>query len=277
MRFFLAIAILFLSFPVVAQAENETAYDRVMRTGVVRCGYALWPGYLDIDPNTNEKSGIWYEYMNHVGELLDLKIKWVEEVAYSEIGAGLNASRYDVFCSGLWQDVTQLRGMDFTTPITFQAIMAVVRDGDKRFDNNLKALNDPAIKVATIDDDMSELIYQQNFPKGEVVSMPRLTAAAQMFTNIVTKKADVTFTSPETVLRFNENNVEKLHIVEADKPLRVFAEVLAVKLGEEKLRSTLSYATFELLNRGTIDEILDKYEIYPGSFYRVAKPYEVPR
>ena len=31
---------------------KESAYDRVLRTGVLKCGYSVWPPYYTQDPNT---------------------------------------------------------------------------------------------------------------------------------------------------------------------------------------------------------------------------------
>ena len=40
------------------EAKKETAYERVTRTGVLRCGYATWPPNVMKDPNTGKVSGI---------------------------------------------------------------------------------------------------------------------------------------------------------------------------------------------------------------------------
>lgn len=36
---------------------KESAYDRVMRTGTIRCGYFIWPPGFSIDPNVGKRSG----------------------------------------------------------------------------------------------------------------------------------------------------------------------------------------------------------------------------
>lgn len=94
---------------------------------------------------------------------------------------------------------------------------------------------------------------------------------------ITIDKADVTFTSPETVDRFLENNPDSLQVLSTDRPLRLFAESIAVKNIEHEFRRILNHATSELLNSRTIEKIIRKYEKYPNSFYRVAKPYEAKK
>jgi ABC-type amino acid transport substrate-binding protein len=78
--------LLFLLFfccaiPVFA-ADKETSYDRVMRTGVIRCGYVEWPPYLLKDPNTQEFSGLIYDYMMAIGKDLGFKVEWSESVGW---------------------------------------------------------------------------------------------------------------------------------------------------------------------------------------------------
>jgi hypothetical protein len=39
----------------------------------------------------------------------------------------------------------------------------------------------------------------------------------------------------------------------------------------------LDVAIEDLLNSGYVDKVLDKYEPYPGTFYRVARPYRIEK
>ena len=39
-------------------ADKESAYERVLRTGVLRCGYIAYPPHLIVDPATGTISGI---------------------------------------------------------------------------------------------------------------------------------------------------------------------------------------------------------------------------
>src|ERR1700722_20209029 len=59
---------------------KESAYDRVMRTQTIRCGYVLRTPLLVKDPNTAQLSGLFYEYVENLGKALHLKIEWSEEM-----------------------------------------------------------------------------------------------------------------------------------------------------------------------------------------------------
>ncbi len=46
----LAVLLIFMGFG----AHAETTYERVMRTGIIKCGYMLWPPYFDMDLTTKK-------------------------------------------------------------------------------------------------------------------------------------------------------------------------------------------------------------------------------
>ena len=74
----------------------ESTYDRVMRTGTLRCGYINYPPHFQIDPATGQKSGISYDIANEMGRLLNLKIEWVEEVGWATTVETIKSGRIEI-------------------------------------------------------------------------------------------------------------------------------------------------------------------------------------
>lgn len=75
--------------------ENHSqsgVYDRVIKSGTIRCGYLPYPPYCMKDPNTNKLSGIFVETIELVGKRLDLKIVWSDEVGYESLFAELTGN-----------------------------------------------------------------------------------------------------------------------------------------------------------------------------------------
>src|ERR1700735_3304508 len=72
-----------------SSVKTATAYERVMRTGTIRCGYVRWYPYFTKELKTGELSGLNYDAMAAIGEELDLKIEWAEEVGWGNLGEGL--------------------------------------------------------------------------------------------------------------------------------------------------------------------------------------------
>ncbi|MCB1551812.1 MAG: ABC transporter substrate-binding protein, partial [Alphaproteobacteria bacterium] len=71
-----------------AQAGTEKAYDRVVESGVIRCGYGISPPVMVKDPNTGVMSGLDVEIWNEIGKELGLKIEWAEEAGWGNFIEG---------------------------------------------------------------------------------------------------------------------------------------------------------------------------------------------
>src|SRR5580704_1928032 len=122
-------------------AAAETTYQRVLRTGEIRCAYEPYAPALSKDPNTGQLSGIFYDVVEEIGRRLNLKINWVEEVGYGVIPEGFVTDRYDAFCNTVFPTAERSRGGAFTIPIFYSSVDVFVRADDHRFDNDLSKLD----------------------------------------------------------------------------------------------------------------------------------------
>jgi len=82
------------SLPSNKSSNNETnsLYQRVIKSGTIRCGYGMFPPYCMKDPNTGKLSGIFVEILNEAGKNLGLKIDWSEEVGWANIIQGIETN-----------------------------------------------------------------------------------------------------------------------------------------------------------------------------------------
>lgn len=270
----LLLSLLAISFPAFA-AEKESAYDRVMRTGTIRCGYFNAMPYFMIDPVSGKKSGIAYEYMERLGKELDLKIDWAAEVGYGDLIAALHSGKIDAFCSMLWNNPSRAKQIDFVMPLNFNVVRAYVRKGDTaRFKGGLAAVNNEKIRISCVDGEMTALIANADFPEAQKICLPQLSPMADMFMNVVTDKADIIFTAPDVVADFEKTNGDKLDELKLPTPVRIFPAAVAINRGEFEFLRMLDHTTAFLHSMGYIDQVLDKYETTPPNFMRMAKPYK---
>jgi len=271
-KLFFIIALMSLPFPALADNKYTSAYDRVMKTQTLRCGYSLYSPYFQKDINTEEFSGIFYDLTEELAKNAGLKVEWTEEVAFDDVFTGLNARRYDALCSSFWPNAIRAKVGSFTIPIAYSFVTAWVRIDEERF-KNLSQINVPETRIAIIDGAMESLIAQTDFPLATRVSSPGLTPFTDNFLKITSKKADVTFVEPSLIKEYiaaNPNTLKQLSPI----PLRVFGNTIVIAKGEIELKELLDVGLNELLYSGRVEAILQKYEKYPGSFLRVAKPYE---
>lgn len=259
---------------VVPAEKKETAFERVMRTNTIRCGYGIWAPGLVKDPQTGQFSGIFYDYLEALGKHTGLKIEWVEEIPWADYPAALNTGRVDAICFGAWPKAMIARQNEFTESIYYLPIDAYVREGDTRFDHAQEKMNDPSVTASTMDGEISSQLAAAYFPRTKTLSIPQLSSASTLLLNVADGKADVTFTDAWTAALFMQANPGKVRLVPLDRPLRLFGHTIAVAQGENEFVNFLDTATNELIDSGELDAIIRKYENIPGVLLHLPRPYE---
>lgn len=263
-----------LSFPTHAAEKYVDVFERVMKTGTIRCAYLPWDVLFIKDPNTGNKSGIFHDYVLKIGEELKLKIEWTEEVTVENWPIGLDAGRYDVFCSSLVPIASRARLADYSIPILYHSIRVYTQADNKRFDGNLASLNDPKVTLVSFDGTSLYSLSKELFPNAKVNSLALMADQTADMLDVATGKADALLSYPSFVNKFMVGNPGKLREVSGIGPVATFPSVMAVKAGEDRLRRMIDNATRDLLNRGYVEHIISKYEDPKGSILRVAKPYQ---
>ncbi|MDD5585469.1 MAG: transporter substrate-binding domain-containing protein [Alphaproteobacteria bacterium] len=253
-------------------SNTESAYERVIRTQTLRCGYIPFVPNLVKDPNTGALSGLDVEFTEALTRKLGLKIVWAEEVGWGTATAGLKGGRYDAVCNGAWYLPMEAKEAYFSRPYFFQPLFTVARADDTRFDANLDALNDPGASIASMDGDNPQFIAAEQFPKARVFTVSGMTGMPMVLESVATRKADVTFSDPYSFGDYNEHNPGKLKLVQTNNPLRIFPVGFILPLGDDKLRSMIDVAMDELIYGGQVDALLKKYEKYPHNFVPVGRP-----
>ncbi len=236
---------------------GESAYDRVMRTGTIRCGYALWPPFMNKNPNTGQLSGFNFDIFSDIGTELGFKIEWVEEAGFGNYIEGLKTKRYDAMCQTVWPDSARFKNSLVTLPAHYHKVHIVTRAGDVRFDKDWRILNDSQYRASVVDGDITDTIARTYFPKAQLVSLPQAADARQMFTEIETGKADATFVDYGFYLDYDRQNPGKLKI--AGDVFKVYGSVFSVNNGELMLKNLLDNAIIALTNSGRIEQILRQH------------------
>jgi polar amino acid transport system substrate-binding protein len=255
-------------------AHTESVYDRVIRTGVLRCGYFPSPDFIDIDPNTKVMSGLIYDYVNQLAKNLALKVEWTEEIGRGDFVAALDAERFDIYCTALSVNAERARIVDFTDPYIFDSFSLYVRADDSRFDADVAKINDPTVRIAAKEGDIMEKIARKKFPKAQIILHPQLSSETDPLLDLDGQKADIVLTTPKIAGRYITNNPGKVKQAGPGSPL-IYAT--ATKSGEYKLTKMLNLAGKEMQASGQADAIFDKYDPERKIFLRLVKPYETAK
>lgn len=255
-------------------AKKETALERVMRTGTIRCAYAGWAPFFMYDPKTRQHSGINYEIMEAIGKAANLKIEWGEEIGFGNIPIQLSSGKSDVFCSGAWMNVLRGQRTTFTNPMEYSTLYAFVRNDDTRFDGKPEAINNPNTTIIFIEGSSPQVVANSLFPQAKSLALPENDDESQILISLAMGKGDVVILDDFRVAEYNNHNPDKpLRRAAGIPALRVYGAALAVAKGEWELRDMLNVALAEIQLNGTVESIIRKYEKTPGSVLRPAKPY----
>jgi len=264
----MTVMVCLLSASAYAGAAEDNAAQKVMQKGAIRCGYFVWPPYILKDPNTGKLSGINYDVMEKIGDQLDLKIEWTEEIGVGEAIEGLNSNRYDAMCATLWPDAARMKSAALTRPAFYSSVYAVARKDDKRFDGDLGKINDSNVRILGVDGDVTYSLPQQKFPEAALSSLPQMGDASLLLQSLVAGKTDIVLVDRGAFNDFQKSNPGKLKLVENVPPVTTFPEVLAVKKGEMEFKLMLDGALQNLIDDGTLADFVKNY---PDNHYFAPK------
>ena len=257
------------------KAAKESVYARVMRTGVLRCGYLIYPPETIKDPNTGKLSGFIVEITEEAARQLGWKVEWAAEVGFQDMFEGLNTGRYDALCVGIYEKPDRAKQAMFTIPIDYGVTYTVVRADDARFDGSLDPINDPKIKIAQIDGEISQVIARDVFPKAEPYALSSLSDVSLLAETVADKKADVSFMTIANARTYMENIPGKLKILRKI-PSRVYPSgLMAVPNGEYGLKYLIDATTRDLLESHFVERTIRKYDPNLETYLMLAKPYVV--
>lgn len=256
----------------VGVAHKESAYERVMRTGVIRCGYATYDYLLSKDAATGQLSGMFYDVMNELAQELDLKIEWGNEIGYGDIEAAYAAGKFDLFCNAVFPTPKRAKYGLFSVPLYYDALVTYVRADDHRFDRGLEKLNDPQVKLAVRDGDLTDMVADKMFPKAQKISSPQLEDFSQMLVDVQHGKADATFFGLNIGNKFLMSNPGSVRVLFADQPVFLSPVTMMLPQGDVQLKSMLDVTLTKMVLNGKIEQLLHKHTGNSKNFWLVPKP-----
>ncbi len=249
-------------------SHKETAFERVMRTGVIRCGYYVFPPMTYRDPNTAELSGFSVDFMNSLASRAGLKVEWAEEVTFGNWVPAMQARRFDAVCTPMWPDAPMFKVVSFTEPLFYAGMSPLVRADDDRFGNDLGRVNQPDVTFVTQEGNMTDQVTRAAFPKAQFHVLSANVDGAQYYQTILTKKADAILTDQNGLYQFGKANGQGLlKFVAPERPVRLQSFPLVVGRNDLLLKDFFDQSIREMNNNGEIDRLLRKWEPEPGKTY----------
>lgn len=276
-RFITLTVLVCLSSVSAFAGDKESAYERVLRTQTIRCGYVNYPPHMIIDPNTKVMSGISYDTIEEASRMLGFKVVWAEELGWGNTVEAIRSGRIDAFCTSLWPSAVEGKYVGYTVPMFYSAVGAYVKADNKLINSDLSNLNDSQFKISATDGNISFFIAQQDFPKAKVVSLPNMTDETQMLQEVSTGKADIAFIETYLGEKFIKTNPHSVKNLIPNRPIRIFGNTFGLPMEDVRLKSMLDSAITPLIEGGMLERIIKKYEEVPNGILRVSRPYELQK
>ncbi len=253
--------------PMQAEAK-ETAFDRIVKTNTLRCGYAIATPWLMMDMSTNKLTGVDVDVIDLIAKKIGVKIEWTEETGWGTAEQGLLTSRYDMLCGSVCIDPRRNRAATYSAPFLHLPIMAVVRADDTRFDtipDPLKAMNNKDYKMGVKNGHVFEFIGNEQFPDTQKVYGNDISDDTEFLEMLKTKKVDIAFSGQSTVDLYNEKNPDSK--VKSIGAARFCDGGFMMPLGDERLKDMMDSAIMEINNSGQLRDILTKWMKTPDPKY----------
>lgn len=272
MKFILTgLLLVLLAVPALAESKT-TVFDRVVAKRELRCGYTIYPTFVEKDANTGAFSGFFYDLMEEIGKQLEIKIIWAEEVGSDAIFEGLKTGRYDAVCTGYFATPGRTFGGDFTKPLFYMPYYAYVRADETRF-KTFEDFNSDKVTFSTMDGELSAVIQANRFPLSKTISLPGLTPATDRLEALASKKVDVTMMEPAIAEEYMAANPGVMKQF-TNEPLEVGGSVIIIPHHEHALKNMLDATIDSMTITNALQRIIKKHQKFKGSFFAPAKPYE---
>lgn len=274
-----AIGISFFHAPREKKAAKETAFERVLRTGTIRCGYGIWYPEMMKDPNTGKLSGYDYDVVNELGKVLKLKVEWVEEINWGAAEQGMVTGRYDIACNSFWAHPPRAKAAEYSVPFIYLPTFPILRADLDGPSDNYAWLNDPKYRMIIFGGTVGEIVAEAKFPKAQLLDAFTLTTDGDALTDIATGKADFAFANWTTANRFMEQNPGKLKILPV--MIEVTSGALLLPNDDPRMKVMVDKAITYLLDSGFVRQTMTRYMgndqrawLHPAAHYEAPQKYD---
>lgn len=266
----LALALLLIAAPAMA----GEIFDRVIKTGTLRCAYTSVDPYIYKDLNDGKIKGPAAEIFEKLTAQIDLKIEWVAEVGYADFADGFKSGRYDALCSMLSQSPQRARVTRFTEPMFYLPFYAYGREGETRF-TKMDDLNNAALKAAITDGEVFERMTRERFPLAVHQSHPNMTPQGQLFLDVADGKADFVVHDAQIYKQFAQKNPKRIKSL-FTTPVHIVPVGWGLPLGEDDLANLINASLRTMHDLDLVDQILDKYNMTDKEVLRLNKNFSLP-
>jgi L-cystine transport system substrate-binding protein len=256
---------------------QETALQRIERTGVMRVGYGGFPPYTIInlnnpDPNA-QASGYSVDLVDEIAKRANppLKVQWVK-FNWETLKHDVDSGTFDFVAEPVYVTIPRAMDFDFSEPYSYFGIAAaVVKKDDNRF-QTFDDLNRSDITIALAAGWTTSDYAQQHLTKPKFAMVSADENAFNQLDYVTLGRADVALNDVPTVAQYVHAHSDTVKALWLNSPPSSVAGGFLMRKDETDLRDFLNSSIEALKADGTLLDLDKKWKTY--GFFNV--PQLVP-
>ena len=168
----LAAVIVMGGLSTISQAQEESTWQRIKRTGEVRFAVFTYPPYFVKDKSSGEWDGALVDMARDVAKEMKVDLRTVEVGWWSELVLAISSGKVD-FAAGMQATPVSATAIDFAGPIYF--IEWVTVNNPNFNGKDWSDYNGPSVKVAVMTGSSDQLLLEKWAPKATQIQFKELS------------------------------------------------------------------------------------------------------
>lgn len=255
-RIGIALAVLAaLGTAAVPALAQESALDRIAKSGVIKVGWAAWNPYMFRDTKTQQVSGLAVDVMKELAAAMgNVRIEWVED-SWATFVAGLQARKFDIFFPAV---ITLKRAMaiGFTDNISNTPTTILVRRSDLAKYKKWQDSDQPGKKVVVTLGSRNDYYATLMFKRAQLV---RVRDDSEAMLELLSGKADAYVGEVNSLLTRVKARPREVAMVRDTMILGKGSA--AINRNDQAFLNWLNLWIQEMIQLGIFDKIYEKWGV----------------
>jgi polar amino acid transport system substrate-binding protein len=255
--------------------QVASVLERIKTRRTIHAGIIPYPPFVTKNPNTNEYSGYFVEFMNEIVKFMGdednpVRIEY-EETTWGGMVAGLKQGQVDVVVSGVFRTIP--RAMEVTWPraCMYVGMSALVRADDGRF-RTPSDLETSGVRIAVAAGEVGDEYRRRFLPHCKPIVLQTADTAATAL-EVSTGSADVALAESVALIRYAKEHPE-VQVLFSKEPLFTYAATVMVRRGDREWVDFLDIAIEFLQLAGVTDRLDRKYNPDGEYWISPSKPWQ---
>lgn len=249
-------------------ALTTSRLAQVKKSKELRVGYAVYPPYIEKDPQTGEVSGFGIEVVREIASQMNVKPIFIES-NWNTFIADLQVDKFDLFPT-VFLTIPRAMEIDYSEPFGyFSSVAAIVAKNDNRF-KTIADLDRKDVTIAVPQAWTAHEYAKKHFTKANIKAL-KDDSAALTLADVAAGNSDVALADGPTVSQYIEKNPHQpVKALFLDNPVSIVPASLAMRKGDLIWNDFLDKSLEALLASGELDQLAHRYKLYS---YKLARTY----